>query len=128
MDEQTAIIVRKKAEIEAKTAEIARLTQEKEDLKGQRDQAVVDRAKEKGEFTAAKADDEAALGLIEKAKGALSKFYEDNGLAGLQVGARAQQPVVTAGAAPPPPPTTWSEPYGGAKGESNGIQSILEMI
>merc|ERR1719387_596029 len=94
----------------------------------QRDSATVDRAKEKGEFEAAKADDEAALGLIEKAKGALSKFYEDNGLAGLQVGARAQQPVVTAGAAPPPPPTMWSEPYGGAKGESNGIQSILEMI
>merc|ERR1719161_1614810 len=98
------------------------------DLMAQRDSATVDRAKEKGEYEAAKADDEAALGLIEKAKGALSKFYEDNGLAGLQVGARAQQPVVTAGAAPPPPPTTWSEPYGGAKGESNGIQSILEMI
>merc|ERR1719274_134234 len=46
MDEQTAIIVRKKAEIDAKTAEIARLTQEKEDTKNQRDQAVVDRAKE----------------------------------------------------------------------------------
>merc|ERR1719161_2282938 len=98
------------------------------DLMAQRDSATVDRAKEKGEYGAAKADDEAALGLIEKAKGALSKFYEDNGLAGLQVGARAKQPVVTAGAAPPPPPTMLSEPYGGAKGESNGIQSILEMI
>merc|ERR1719174_3648100 len=38
------------------------------------------------------------------------------------------QPEVTAGAAPPPPPTTWSEPYGGQKGASNGIQSILSMV
>merc|ERR1719201_2409669 len=47
MDEQTAIIVRKKAEIDAKTQEIARLTQEKKDLMAQRDSATVDRAKEK---------------------------------------------------------------------------------
>ena len=33
-----------------------------------------------------------------------------------------------AGEAPPPPPSTWEEPYGGAKGESNGIIAILEMI
>merc|ERR1719161_3344037 len=93
------------------------------DLMAQRDSATVDRAKEKGEYGAAKADDETALQLIEKAAGALSKFYEDNGLAGLQVGAGAHQHQ-----APPPPPTTWSEPYGGAKGESNGVQGILGMI
>merc|ERR1719352_897001 len=48
IDEQTAIIVRQKAAIEAKEAE---------------------------EYAAAKADDEAAAGLIEKAKGVLEKFY-----------------------------------------------------
>jgi len=38
--------------------------------------------------------------------------------------------VVDAGKAPPPPPATWDtgESYGGAKGESNGILSILEMV
>merc|ERR1719473_106708 len=35
---------------------------------------------------------------------------------------------VTAGEAPPPPPATWDEPYGGAKGESQGIVAILGMI
>ena len=52
----------------------------------------------------------------------LKKFYEDNDLA------LVQQPQVDAGAAPPPPPQTWSEPYGGAQGESNGIQGILGLI
>merc|ERR1719335_439784 len=40
----------------------------------------------------------------------------------------AQTPVVKAGEAPPPPPQTWDAPYGGAKGESTGIQAILGMI
>merc|ERR1719199_2093056 len=133
IDTQTAIIVRKKAAIDAKMAEIARLTEEKQNLMTQRDEATVARQNEAAEYAADKATDEAAVGLIEKAAAALAKFFEDNGLAGLQVSARSMkgrtaQPAVEAGAAPPPPPTTWSEPYGGAKGESNGVQSILSMI
>merc|ERR1719201_2721708 len=124
IDQETAIIVRKEAEIDAKNAEIARLQDEKKELQLQRDEATVNRAKEKSEYDEAKATDEAAVALIGKAKDALAKFYTDNSLAFAQVG----QPVVTAGAAPPPPPTTWSEPYGGAKGETNGIQSIMQMI
>merc|ERR1719486_121680 len=108
IDQETAIIVRKEAEIDAKNAEIARLTSEKKDLQLQRDEATVNRAKQAKEFAEAKATDEAAVGLIGKAKDALAKFYTDNNLAFAQVG----QPEVTAGAAPPPPPTTWSEPYG----------------
>merc|ERR1719428_616066 len=111
IDEQTAIIVRQKAAIETKEAEIARLQQEKKDTMLQRDEATVTRNKEAKEYAAAKADDEAAAGLIEKAKGVLEKFYSDNQLALLTAG----QPVVVAGEAPPPPPTTWSEPYRGAK-------------
>merc|ERR1719352_1775787 len=57
--------------------------------------------------------------------GVLAKFYEDNGLAFAQTSEEAP-PTVVAGEAPPP--TTWSEPYGGAKGESNGIQGILGLI
>merc|ERR1719386_474971 len=70
--------------------------------------------------------DEAAAVLIGKAADVLQKFYDDNGLALAQV--QAAQPEVTAGDAPPPPPKTWSEPYGGQKGASNGIQSILSMV
>merc|ERR1719169_319314 len=57
----------------------------------------------------------------------LKGFYEDNGLVLTQRGAR-QPPTVVAGEAPPPPPPTWDAPYGGAKGESTGIQAILGMI
>merc|ERR1719301_229219 len=77
IDEQTAIIVRQKAAIEAKEAEIARLQQEKKDTMLQRDEATVTRNKEAKEYAAAKADDEAAVTLIEKAKGVLEKFYTD---------------------------------------------------
>merc|ERR1719243_196328 len=103
IDTETALIVRKEAEIDAKNAEIARLQDEKKELQLQRDEATVNRAKQKSEYDEAKATDEAAVA---------------------QIG----QPEVTAGAAPPPPPTTWSEPYRGAKGETNGIQSIMQMI
>merc|ERR1719230_58293 len=106
-------------------AEIARLQDEKKELQLQRDEATVNRAKEKAEYDEAKATDEAAVGLIGKAKDALAKFYTDNNLALAQL--KARQPEVVAGEAPPPPPTTWSEPYGGAKGETNGIQSIMQM-
>merc|ERR1719454_37373 len=73
----------------------------------------------------------------------LKKFYEDEGLAFAQVGVghrkhwallqaerHQRQPYGTgaAGQAPPPPPPTWTEPYGGAKGESDGIQAIMDMI
>merc|ERR1719389_84415 len=81
IDTQTSEIVRQKAAIDAKTAEIERLTQEKADLMKQRDESTVNRAKDKTEYEEAKAADEAAQGLIEKAAGALSKFYSDNGLA-----------------------------------------------
>merc|ERR1719163_387028 len=91
IDQETAIIVRKEAEIDAKNAEIARLTGEKESLKLQRDESVINRAKEAKEYAEDKATDEAAVTLITKAADVLKKFFEDNGLAGLQVSARAKR-------------------------------------
>merc|ERR1719326_745036 len=126
MDDETALINRKKADIEAMQKEIAGIVAHVKELKLQLEEAQIQRAKENREYKAAKADDEAAAVLIGKASDVLAKFYQDNGLALTQV--RATQPEVTAGAAPPPPPTTWSEPYGGAKGESNGIPGILGMV
>jgi len=130
MDDQTALINRKKATIADCQAEIKAIDEKTKETNLQRDEATVARRKEKLEYEAAKAMDEAAATLIASAKDVLQKFYTDNGLALAQVHkqARHTQPVVTAGEAPPPPPTTFSEPYGGAKGESNGIQSLLEMV
>merc|ERR1719420_2923513 len=96
---------------------------------------MIQRTKENVEYKAAKADDEAAAVLIGKSKDVLEKFYSDNGLALVQTRSRvaehggSAQPEVVAGEAPPPPPTTFGgEPYGGNKGSTNGIISILEMV
>merc|ERR1719160_1861154 len=106
-----------KAQIEEKEAEIKKL---KEDLAA----ATKQREDEKLAYEASSADDHAAAELIKQAMDVLKGFYEDNGLVLAQRG--AQPPEVKAGEAPPPP--TWDAPYGGAKGESTGIQAILGMI
>merc|ERR1719197_2293759 len=85
------------------------------------------RTKENSEYMAAKADDAAAVSLIENAMGVLETFYSENGLMLAQV-RRVKQPFVEAGEAPTPPPSTWDSEYGGAKGESTGIISIMTLI
>merc|ERR1719262_85414 len=116
MDDETALINRKKADIEAMQKEIAGIVAHVKELRLQLEEAQIQRAKENREYKAAKADDEAAAVLIGKAGDVLAKFYEDNGLVLAQVKQHAAQPEVEKGAAPPPPPSTWSEPYGGSKG------------
>merc|ERR1719174_3147138 len=122
IDDQTAYIERKQEFIADLDKKIADAEQEMEDLARELQEARDQRALEKTAYEGNKAADESAVGLIEQTMAVLSKFYEDNGLA------LVQKPEVSAGAAPPPPPQTWSEPYGGAKGESNGIQGILGLI
>jgi len=116
---QRGLIEELKAQIEEKEAEIKKL---KEDLAA----ATKQREDEKLAYEASSADDHAAAELIKQAMDVLKGFYEDNGLVLAQRG--AQPPEVKAGEAPPPPPPTWDAPYGGAKGESTGIQAILGMI
>jgi len=130
MDDETALINRKKADIEAMQKEIAGIVAHVKELKLQLEEAQIQRTKENLEYKAAKADDEAASVLVGKSKDVLEKFYSDNGLALMQAAVKSHvtQPEVTAGEAPPPPPTTWSEPYGGNKGSTNGIISLLEMV
>merc|ERR1719161_2873009 len=131
IDDKTAFISRKNSEIATLKTKIANLVKNIADLHNQIKEAQLMRDAENAEFKVAKGDDVAAKGLIEKTKGVLKKFYEDEGLALTQVHAKshvAQAPVVVAGEAPPPPPPMWQEPYGGSPGEANGIQSILEMI
>jgi len=135
MDDETALINRKKADIEAMQKEIAGIVAHVKELKLQLEEAMIQRTKENVEYKAAKADDEAAAVLIGKSKDVLEKFYADNGLALAQTGRRvvehggSAQPEVVAGEAPPPPPTTFGgEPYGGNKGSTSGIISLLEMV
>merc|ERR1719160_602285 len=129
MDDETALINRKKADIEAMNKEIAGIVAHIKELKLQLEEAQIQRTKENVEYKAAKADDEAAAVLVQKSKEVLEKFYSDNGLALTQVTVKSHvaQPEVVAGEAPPPPPSTWSEPYGGNKGSTNGILGILDM-
>merc|ERR1719313_1359920 len=128
MDDETALINRKKADIEAMQKEIAEIVAHVKELKLQLEEAQIQRAKENREYKAAKADDEAAAILIGKAADVLAKFYEDNGLVLAQTKSHFAKQSQEPGAAPPPPPQTWQEPYGGAKGANNGIMSILEMV
>merc|ERR1719163_1945633 len=80
MDDETALINRKKADIEAMQKEIAGIVAHVKELRLQLEEAQIQRAKENREYKAAKADDEAAAILIGKAADVLAKFYEDNGL------------------------------------------------
>jgi hypothetical protein len=130
MDDQTALINRKKQTIADCQGEIETIDAKTKETNLQRDEATIARGKENREYKAAKADDEAAIKLIGASKDVLEKFYEDNGLAFAQTKAtsKAKQPEVVAGEAPPPPPSTFSEPYGGNKGATNGVISLLEMV
>merc|ERR1719379_2774570 len=113
IDDKTALINRKKAQIESLNQKIAAAQATIKSLKLQLQEAGVNRKAETAEYEVAKQDDKAAKGLVEKAAGVLMKFYEDEGMALLQQKKKAikkQDP----GEAPPPPPTTWSEPYSGS--------------
>merc|ERR1719379_1797635 len=128
IDTNTETIDRLTAQIAAANKSIEVINEEIEDLNSELQDATDQRAKETAKFGADKADDEAAVGLIETAMGALEKFYTDNNLALVQV-RRHLQPFVEAGEAPTPPPSTWDDGgYKGSQGESAGITMILTMI
>jgi len=127
IDDLTDVMTRNEAKIKELKAIIEEKEAEIKKMEEQLKEATRTREDEKAAFEAAKADDEAATKLIEQAMEVLKGFYEENGLTLVQ---RAAQPPtnIEAGKAPPPPPPTWEAPYGGAKGESTGIQAILGMI
>jgi len=126
IDDATEEIARQRSLIEELKAQIAEKEAEIKQLKEDLDKATRQREDEKMAYEASSADDHAAVELIKKAMDTLKGFYEDNGLTLVQ--RLAAQRGAAPGEAPPPPPPTPSEPYGGAKGESTGIQAILGMI
>jgi chromosome segregation ATPase len=125
IDDKSAFIERKEAEVVELHKKIKDAIEQITQLERELAAATENRAAEKAEYETNKADDESAVQLIDQAMAVLQEFYESNGLVFFQ---GKQAPVVVAGEAPPPPPSTWEEPYGGAKGETNGIIAILEII
>lgn len=116
IEEQKTEIEEAKAEIKENKADLKEATQQRED--------------QKRFFEANKADDEAAVELIEKTMDVLKNFYDEAGLSLAQskAVARKQAPEVEAGEAPPPPPDMPSGDYEGGAKESKGIQGILKLI
>jgi len=128
IDDNTEEIGRQTALVQKFTNEIKEKNERVEQIKSDIQEANEQRASERKEHAIAKADDEEAVRLIDKAIAALSKFYEDNQLALVQVHKSTDSPVKVAGQAPAPPPATWDEEYGGQKEANEGVTAILELI
>jgi len=78
------------------------------------------------EFAKSNSDDKMAISLLDQAIASLKKFYTDNSLALVQIRKHVQR---APGEAAAPPPKTWDDAnYGGAKGENQGVTSIMELI
>merc|ERR1719161_1364738 len=84
IDDKTAFISRKNAQIATLKTKISNLVKNIKDLNMQISEAKAMRDAENAEYKVAKADDVAAKTLIEKTKTVLMKFYEDEGLALVQ--------------------------------------------
>jgi len=90
--------------------------------------AKTQREKETAEYTSAKADDEAAVQLIEKAKKFIADFYEKSSLIQLKSRKRRNDPLSdelrTAGAEDP----FKTKSYDGAGSQAGGVQGTMQMV
>jgi len=126
-DDLTDTKTRLEEEITEVTTEIAAKEAEIKDIEEQLKDATRIREDEEKGFSVAKLDDEAAVGLIEKAHDVLMTFYS------AQASALETKSVVKTQQkqkqAPPPPPATWDASASQTKNdESQGILSLLTMI
>jgi chromosome segregation ATPase len=122
IDDISEAINRLTGEIEELQAEVKEKEEEVQSTEEELKKAEQIRDEEKVAWQNSHEADTKAAELVEKAKEVLANFYSENNLN------LAQKSKAPAGEAPPPPPPTWEEPYGGQKGASAGIISILEMI
>merc|ERR1719421_367719 len=127
IDTNVETIDRLTAQIEAAEKMIKQIEAEIQDLEVEIRDAGDNRAKENKEYMAAEADDMAAVGLIEDAKGVLEKFYQESGLMLAQVRRVKAEPFVAAGEAPTPPPAGFDD-YSGGSRQSTGVIQMLIMI
>merc|ERR1719421_1205077 len=128
IDTNTETIDRLTAQIEAALKQVKELEGQVNTTKDEMSDATFQREKETAEWSAADADDTKAAELVDAAIGVLKKFRADEGLDLMQVRRVSQDPVARPGEAPTPPPSTFDGPYGGAKGEHQGIVAIMEMV
>merc|ERR1719321_32965 len=130
IDDFTDVMTRNTARIEELNGEIKKLEDSIKKMNDDLYEAKRSREDEKAAFESGLRDDETAAGLIQQAKDVLANFYKDNELALLQKDTQktTQQKTVKAGQAPPPPPSTPDGVYGGASAETEGIQTILQII
>eukprot|EP00747_Dinoflagellata_sp_TGD_P157396 gnl/TRDRNA2_/TRDRNA2_177735_c1_seq14.p1 gnl/TRDRNA2_/TRDRNA2_177735_c1~~gnl/TRDRNA2_/TRDRNA2_177735_c1_seq14.p1 ORF type:complete len:700 (+),score=286.78 gnl/TRDRNA2_/TRDRNA2_177735_c1_seq14:74-2173(+) len=122
IDELSDSIMKLEAEIADITQEIADKNDTIEKITKEMAEATEQRKQEKLEFERSTEDDTNARKLVLSAKDVLEGFYKDNGLMQLNLLQKGKQ------APPPPPPQTFDAPYGGAKGESTGIVTMMEII
>lgn len=116
---QEALVVKLNESIEQKKLAVTAI---KDEMK-KADELRLEQAQE---FAKSKSDDEMAISLLDKAIASLKKFYTDNNLALVQIRKHLQKGP---GEAAAPPPKTWDDAnYGGAKGEHQGVTSIMELI
>jgi len=125
IDEKSDKITRLEGEIKELEDEIAKLLADKQKTQDELDAAEKIRKEENALFKKTDAEDAEAAATVKDATKVLKDHYANFGAKLLQKS--AEVPVVE-GEAPPPPPATWEKPYGGKKGESTGIISILEMV
>lgn len=126
IDDNTDAIAKLEGEIKDHSQEIKKILDEKAQVKKELDEADKIRKEENKAFQVTDKEDQEAAETVKSAKDVLQKFYKESfKLLQTQQG---RKPAVAAGEAPPPPPATWDGGYGGKKGESTGIISILEMV
>merc|ERR550514_1821960 len=128
IDTSVETIDRLTEQIAAANKTVMEIMGEIADLEEEEKDATYNRDKEHGEYVAARADDTSAVELLENAIGVLTKVQAEGMPYKLLQVRRSGQPFTEAGEAPTPPPQTWSEPYGGAEGEKNGIVSLMNLI
>jgi len=122
IDTNTEIVDRLNKQIAAANKRIEESDDEIADLNKAQQDADDQRAKEAGEYAAAKADDKKAIEVLGTSMKVLQDFYTNNGLSFVQAPGEG-------GEAPTPPPTTWgSDGYGGASAETGGVIAMMENV
>jgi len=122
IDTNTETVDRLNKQIAAANKRIEECDDEIADLNKAQQDADDQRAKEAGEYAAAKADDKKAIEVLGTSMKVLQDFYTNNGLAFVQAPGEG-------GEAPTPPPTTWgSDGYGGASAETGGVIAMMENV